>query len=135
MADGKNGTMSRRSSRVRVPSWQCHSSHPSAAWRRVSTSKLRCARVASHRAIPPREVTSRGHLERWKQATGISPAEGLRCGREPRPRSPTLRHPPPRLSNLGSIPGPLGLAICGYRNQVDHKVEKAAAGDHSGHDH
>ena len=88
-----------------------------------------------HLERSPREVTSRGHLERWKQATGISPAEGLRCGREPRPRSPTLRHPPPRLSNLGSIPGPLGLAICGYRNQVDHKVEKAAAGDHSGHDH
>ena len=87
------------------------------------------------RGEPPSYPTSRGPLSRWKQATGISPAEGLRCGREPRPRSPTLRHPPPRLSNLGSIPGPLGLAICGYRNQVDHKVEKAAAGDHSGHDH
>ena len=28
MADAKNGTMSRRSSRVRVPSWQCHSTPP-----------------------------------------------------------------------------------------------------------
>ena len=37
-----------------------------------------------------------------------------------------------RLSKLGSIPGPLGLAVCGYRNQVDTKREAAAAGDHSG---
>ena len=85
MADGKNGTMSRRSSRVRVPSWQCHSSLPSAAWRRVSKSKLRCARVASHRAIPPREVTSRGGSmpRAYPQQRGCGAAVSLGRGRQP----------------------------------------------------
>jgi len=82
MADAKNGTMSRRSSRVRVPSWQCHSSHPSAAWRRVS-KMLRCARVARHRAIPRREVTSRGGSmpRAYPQQRGCGAAVSLGRGR------------------------------------------------------
>jgi hypothetical protein len=59
----------------------------------------------------------------------------VRCGREARPSSPTLRNVSRRLSNLGSIPGPRGPARSGYRNTVDAKVEKAAAGDHTGHEH
>ena len=40
-----------------------------------------------------------------------------------------------KLSEMGSLPGPIGLAIVGYRNQVTAKVEAAAAGDHSGCQH
>lgn len=40
-----------------------------------------------------------------------------------------------RLSSLSSIPGPLGLAIAGHRNQRDYRVEAAAAGDHSACQH
>ena len=116
MADAKNGTMSRRSGRVTVPSWQCHSSLPRPPGAGSPGTWLRCALGASHRAAQ-------------------GPTGGCGAALEARPRSPTLRPSTPRLSNLGSIPGPLGLAVCGYRNQVDAKVEKAAAGDHTGHEH
>ena len=40
-----------------------------------------------------------------------------------------------KLSAMGSLPGPIGLAICGYRNQVSAKVEAAAANSHTGCTH